>query len=119
MFQESYENGAGRTAAGEKDKIRGGRDAYQKDMYDMMPKFEARKVTTEPNTGIKGSAGSSDSVDGPKKGKGNTQNGMQKMAVKNNDGSKDYGKGNPYQKNKDKKITSIDGLRAKAKEMGV
>lgn len=109
MYQSSYDGAAGKSSSGDKDKFRAGsRDAYAKDMYDMMPKFESKKVTTEPNTGIQGSEGSRDTLDGPKSGMGNTGDKTQKIAVKSNDGSKDYGKGNPYKK---KTITSIDQLR--------
>lgn len=107
MYQSHYQNGAGQSSSGMKDNFRGGRDAYQKDMYDMMPEFSAVSVGVEPNGGIQGN---------------NTANGTgnkdQSMSPSSNDGSKDYGRGNPFKKTKKKLPTSIADLRKMAKRKG-
>lgn len=131
MYEQSYEMGAGKSSAKDKPEFRkGSRDAYARDMYDDMPSMRPSgpaNATGKPNTGIQGSEGNRSQLDGPKSGKGNTGNKNVAAKVKSNDGSKDYGKGNPYKKggkSDDKKlagneqIRSIADLRKKAKSMG-
>jgi len=131
MFEQSYESSAGNSSAGDKPAFRkGSRDAYAKDMYDSMPSMRPNgpaNATGKPNTGIQGSEGKSSSLDGPSSGKGNTGDRSVAARVKANDGSKDYGKGNPYKgnsKSKDgqlagsKPVKSISELRKIAQGMG-
>jgi hypothetical protein len=119
MFENAYEGAAGKSSSGDKAQFRkGSRDAYKKDMYDAMPSMAPKgpaNATGTPNTGIQGSKGSSDSLDGPKTGKGQTGDKSQKVTVSANDGSKDYGKGNPFKKGG---ITSIAQLKDLAKKKG-
>lgn len=131
MFEQSYDGAAAQSSAGDKAQFKkGSRDAYAKDMYDSMPSMRPNgpaNATGKPNTGIQGSEGKSGSLDGPKSGKGNTGDRSVAARVKSNDGSKDYGKGNPYKdnsKSKDgqlagsKPVKSIEQLRKIAQGMG-
>lgn len=102
MGTRDYENGAANSSSGSKDNFRKG-SPDTRDMYDFMPQFTVGKVDMVPNGGIQGT---------PKSSTGSKD---KDMPMAKNDGSKDYGKGNPYKKTK---ITSIEQLRAIAKTKG-
>ena len=95
---EDYSGAAGKSSSGEKVKHKSGTpysSPYKKDMYDNMT-FE-KKVVTKPAKG-EGMQGAATTP---------TQDASAKAPVKHGEGSKDYGKGNPYKK----PIRSIQQLR--------
>jgi hypothetical protein len=70
--------------------------AYKKDMYDNFASIAGKNTTGDgaPNGGIQGGGG------------GNTGDKSKEISVKGNNGSADYGKGNPY-KSKDHKPKQV------------
>ena len=95
---DDYGMGAGMSSAGDKEKYKSGTpysSPYAKDMYDGMS--WSKPSVTKPMTG--------GGIQGGKPSQ--TQDASQKAMVKHGEGSKDYGKGNPYGKS----IRSIQQLR--------
>lgn len=104
MSKDDYSSGAGKSSAGDKPKFRAGSlDArpYKSDMYDAMaPK---NKEASKPYS----SGGITNKVDKP-------------ASVSANNGSQDYGKGNPFSKTtaKGSEPPTIKSLRDKAMNFG-
>lgn len=116
MRSDNYGGSAGKSSAKESPKYKEGsldalqnRKGYKKDMYDRLASAPKNpSASGKPNTGIQGSGGP-------------TQNKNQNITVSDNNGSADYGKGNPFQKHKQKEpkvFKSIQELREYGKQKG-
>lgn len=115
---DDYGNGYGHSSSGDKPQYKeGSLDAmqnnkgYKKDMYDNFASISGKNTSAsgKENTGIQGSGG------------GSTGNKNKDVTITSNNGSADYGKGNPFKKHKEKEakvFKSIQEMRDYAKKKG-